>query len=126
MLHEDQVHLKTAVLNFNTWFRTVNPEDIDGTRIWSHGEAFDIPIYEYAAHAVGFKAPCHYRAGRDTRTLFELAGVRTEDLPFVGTKHNALDDAVHQARVVQMAMRKLRSIRMKADAYDEFDVEQRS
>lgn len=107
ILEEDQVHLKAAVLNFNAWFRCLDPDAINSIRIWSHGAAFDLPIYEAAAHAVGFKAPWHYRAPRDTRTLFDLVGLSTEDLLFVGTKHNALDDAVHQAKCVQGAHRRM-------------------
>ncbi len=97
----------------------MNPNDVDGTCVWSHGEAFDIPIYEYAAHAVGFKAPWHYRAGRDTRTLFDLTGFSTKDVPFIGVEHNALDDAVHQARCVQLAMRKLNEHRIFPLRYGE-------
>lgn len=107
VLEVDQLHVKSAVLNFNTWFRQNNAESV-----WGHGAAFDPPVYEAVAHAVGFKAPWSYKAPRDTRTLFDLTGFRTEDLPFVGTKHNALDDAVHQARCVQATMKKLNEHRI--------------
>jgi inhibitor of KinA sporulation pathway (predicted exonuclease) len=104
-LEMHQVHLKTAVLNFNTWFRTYNVEFV-----WSHGAAFDVPIYEAVAVSVGFKPPWGHRGVRDTRTIFDLAGFSTEGLPFVGTKHNALDDAIHQAKCVQAAMKLLRRV----------------
>jgi hypothetical protein len=116
------VHLKMAIMTFNDWFRSSSAEFV-----WSHGAAFDPPVYEATCHAVGFKAPWNYRGVRDTRTLFELAGLKTEDLPFTGMKHNALDDAIHQAKCVQEAMKRLRiereSLRDERDAccvaYDE-------
>jgi hypothetical protein len=81
-------------------------------------------VYEAVCAAVGFRPPWHYRAPRDTRTLFDLAELDARDLPFVGVKHNALDDAIHQAKCVQAAHQRLRSFRLKAEAYDDFDVEQ--
>ena len=45
---------------------------------------------------------------RDTRTLFEMTGVSLKDKKY-GTKttHNAVEDAEHQAIVVQDAYQKL-------------------
>ena len=114
VLEVNQVHLKTACLEFNTWFR-----QNEATHVWSHGAVFDIPIYECVAHAVGFKAPWAYNAGRDTRTLFELVGLKTKDVPFVGIKHNALDDAIHQAKCVQKAMQRLSEWKEQSEEYDE-------
>jgi len=43
---------------------------------------------------------------RDTRTLYEIAGVSLKDGKHV-TSHKAVDDAEHQAIVVQRAYMKL-------------------
>lgn len=80
-----------------------------GLRIWTHGPGFDPPILEAAFHAVGLPVPWFYRALRDTRTLFDTAGIDPEaDGSYrtfmsqynTGTAHNALDDAIAQARCI--------------------------
>lgn len=73
--------------------------------VWSHGAGFDLPILAAAYRACKLPLPWSYRAPRDTRTLFDLAGVeyRTE-------AHHALEDARAQARAVQEALGKLRGV----------------
>lgn len=75
-------------------------------RLWAHGSHFDEPILAAAYRAAKMTCPWHYRAPRDTRTIYEAAG--GVDLPFEGTPHNALHDAKHQARCVIEAYRKLK------------------
>jgi hypothetical protein len=49
----------------------------------------------------------HYTV-RDTRTLYEIAGVRLKDKKYnTKTTHKAVEDAEHQALVVQDAYKKL-------------------
>jgi hypothetical protein len=52
--------------------------------------------------------PWPFYTVRDTRTLFEIAGVRLKDKKY-GTKatHKAVEDAEHQSLVVQDAYKKL-------------------
>lgn len=80
-----------------------------GLRLWTHGPGFDPPILEAAFHACGLPVPWFYRAPRDTRTLFDAAGIDPEaDGSYrtfmsqynTGTAHNALDDAIAQARCI--------------------------
>lgn len=77
-------------------------ETIDG--VWCHGLAFDVPVLCSAYAKCGRVPPWSYRAGRDTRTLFDLAGGAPEvdSTGFVG--HDALDDAMRQAMQVQAAL----------------------
>lgn len=70
-------------------------------RIWSNGPSFDHSLLEAAFRAVGRPYPWHYRAPRDCRTVFELAGM--DGGPDYGTFHTALDDAISQALGVQQA-----------------------
>jgi len=63
-------------------------------RIWCQGPSFDLVLLEAAYRTKGLKAPWKYNAGRDTRTLYELAGIQPDkDRP---TLHNALADAEAQ------------------------------
>lgn len=102
MLMTGQRSLGDVAQCFREWFHGVN-----GGNVWAHGAAFDQPIWDVASKAVGVDVPWHYRAVRDTRTLYALA--EYEPKWSIGTKHNALDDAKHQAMCVQAAVKKLRS-----------------
>ncbi len=67
--------------------------------IWCNGNSFDFPILTNAFAAVGAAAPWKYYKERDLRTLKALhPDIRIERQ---GMHHNALDDATHQARLVQ-------------------------
>lgn len=74
--------------------------------LWSHGAATDAPWLAAAYHACGLPVPWHYRAPRDTRTLFDLAGIDDHSAWLkqhpgpLGIAHHSLDDAVCQARAV--------------------------
>jgi len=70
-----------------------------GAIVWGNGATFDISILE---HAYKFKAPWQFWNVRDVRTIVDLSShlVDKRTLKFQGTAHNALDDAVHQARYV--------------------------
>jgi len=109
------VDLHDALLSFVTWLELVtrniandqSVQDRQYVRLWSHGPAFDPPILAAAykaVKAVGLPVPWHYRAPRDTRTAFDMAGVDDHSAFLnrfsVGTYHHALDDAICQARAV--------------------------
>lgn len=114
---ENPVDLAIVLTKFSSWLKShgVNSKDQNSVRIWSHGAAFDPPIIEalyYAAFEDPKKEsnffPWHYRAPRDTRTLFDLAGVgdHSEWLKrhSWGTLHHALHDAIGQANAISAAI----------------------
>jgi hypothetical protein len=79
--------------------------------VWSNGASFDCVVMESAWRQVSDKPnpiPWPFWTIRDTRTLYEIAGVSLKDKKY-GTKttHRAVEDAEHQAIVVQDAYRKL-------------------
>jgi hypothetical protein len=97
------------VLEVISWFSKWFTQFPTQTKIWSHGASFDIPVLDAVYGRMSkMSVPWNYQAVRDTRTLFDLTSVRMSDVPNTGVKHHALDDAIHQARVVQFAYRKLR------------------
>lgn len=81
----------------------------ENVRIWSHGAPFDPVLLEAAFNAVGRKAPWKFWNIRDTRTIFELAGIKSlhEYRSALDTTHSALADATVQARAVCDAYRRL-------------------
>lgn len=67
--------------------------------IWCNGASFDYPILAAAYAAIREATPWQYWQEHDLRTLKNLnKGARLQRL---GTHHSALDDAIHQARLVQ-------------------------
>lgn len=74
-------------------------------RVWGHGATFDPVLLDAAYRACGLKTPWRPYDARDTRTLYELAGVKPDRA--AGLHHDALDDAKAQALAVQAAMRAL-------------------
>lgn len=79
---------------------------ISGPRyIWSHGSNFDTVVYENASKAVNhrFKVWWSYKDVRDTRTLFDLANYKYT----AKGGHDALDDAMNQAKAVCEAYKQL-------------------
>ena len=72
-------------------------------------------IMAAAYKAVGLPVPWHYRAPRDTRTLFDVAGITDHsawmaDRPGpLGVPHHSLDDSICQARAVCDAWEMLRA-----------------
>ena len=67
--------------------------------IWCNGNSHELPILLNVYSAVGIDTPWHYADERDLGTLKGMnKGLRIER---TGTRHNALDDAIYQARLVQ-------------------------
>lgn len=69
------------------------PASLD-VRVWGNGATFDIPIIEHILSQFGAKTPWKFWNARCYRTMKACFGV---DKKFVGVKHDALDDAKHQA-----------------------------
>lgn len=104
--------LREALRIFSNWLCDLIPapyvpsHGLVGINLWSHGAAFDPPILAAAYAAVGLPVPWHYRAPRDTRTLFDVAGITDHSAWLaarpgpLGIPHHALDDAICQARAI--------------------------
>jgi hypothetical protein len=73
---------------------------------WSNGAPFDIVVMEHAWRQHGRNPPWNFWDVRDTRTLFDIAGVSLKDGGHV-TSHKAVEDAERQATVVQKGYMKL-------------------
>jgi len=82
-------------------------DQYDSPTIWAHSPSFDLVLLEAAYRAVNLKVPWKYHQARDTRTLFDVAGVVLSGFPVHGVKHDALSDAINQANVVGHALQLL-------------------
>lgn len=77
-------------------------------KVWGNGSNFDIGKLETAYGY--YNIPWKFWNIRDVRTVVDLAEglVSRKDIPFTGTKHNALDDAIHQAKYVSKMIKALK------------------
>lgn len=99
-------YLTMALYRLRAWFedrfeRSGAPA-LEG--VWSHGATFDLPILAHAFDAsCSTSTPWGFQLGRDTRTLFARTGSTPRVEHPVGPRHDALADAVNQARQVRAA-----------------------
>lgn len=101
----DAAPLPGVLNSFSAWFlqhRAKYP--------WCHGATFDVPVLAAAYKACGMLPPWDFHDVRDTRTLYDLAGVKPDRSQ--GTHHNALDDAISQAKAAAKALRVLQARRL--------------
>ncbi len=90
------VLLLNALGDFSTWWNRLEGDN-KSKFIWGNGADFDLPILKAAYEAVMMKEPWAPWNGRCYRTLKNLYfGIKAPE--FQGVKHNALADAMHQAR----------------------------
>jgi hypothetical protein len=93
---DDRLNIKEVLIKFSEWFR--------GSKyIWSHGATFDVVIMECLFKKCGLPVPWKFWNVRDTRTLYDVAGIQNSDLP-QNSKHHALEDCKRQIVGVQMAL----------------------
>lgn len=85
---------------FDDWLRKVK-----ANAIWGNGADFDQPILLAAYKAASITPSGWPRYGnrcyRTVKTMFEVPPIA-----FIGTKHNALEDAIHQAKQLTATMQK--------------------
>lgn len=97
-LSADQVPLRDALDSLSTYLA------INGmTHIWAKPPKFGIGLLEAAYRACDLDIPWSHRQPLCVRTALYWSGLDEKSIPFVGVEHNALDDAVHQAKIIHAA-----------------------
>lgn len=80
-------------------------------QVWGNGATFDNAIVKNAYEKCLMSAPWKFWNDRDVRTIVELGyqvGFNPKkDMPFTGIRHDALDDAIHQAKYTSAIWQKL-------------------
>lgn len=82
----------------------------DNRLIWCHGATFDCPLVGEVFRRVGIVCPWQFWEVRDTRTLYDLAGINVKDYA-VPPPHIALNDAIGQTRAANAALKILAGAR---------------
>lgn len=102
--------LPEALLKVSMFYNAANAQEI-----WANSPSFDVAILNSAYRKHTLRSPFHFRGERCYRTMVNVLGIslgeikeRCLSLGIVGTVHNALDDAVHQAVGIQMCYEKMR------------------
>jgi hypothetical protein len=96
-------NLIDGLIEFSDWVGQIeNPKD---RIIWGNGSGFDNVILRSAYERLGITAPWMHYNDRDVRTIVDLGRTLLgfdpkKDMPFTGERHNAMDDAIHQAKYV--------------------------
>lgn len=93
ILDGERVDIASTLEGFTMWFGMGNH-----TPIWSNGATFDIMIMRHAFKLCGLECPWKFWNERCFRTLKNLAPSRAAA---ASVAHDALDDAIAQAYVVQ-------------------------
>ncbi|VEW02052.1 Exodeoxyribonuclease VIII [Escherichia coli] len=105
----DQAKLKDALSRFREFINEYSDEKF--VQVWGNGATFDNAILRRSYERQGIPCPWRYCNDRDVRTIVELGKTIGFDartaIPFEGVRHNALDDARHQAKYVSAIWQKL-------------------
>jgi DNA polymerase III epsilon subunit-like protein len=91
-------NIVTALTRFNDWLAALRQPSDRKMYIWGNGATFDEPIILEACKRYGIKVEWTFRDAMCFRTLKEIGkmyGIKEPE--FVGVKHSALHDAMHQA-----------------------------
>lgn len=92
VFHEPKEPLDAALESLEEWF--------DGAEyVWSNGAGFDIPMLTHAYKRYGMDTPWQFYNTRCVRTYKSLPS--SGKVPKPVNDHNALRDALNQARYVQ-------------------------
>lgn len=88
--YDGMINLKPALVKITEFCKKNNVE-----KLWCYGATFDHVILMDAYKQLRVKFPVSYRDLLDMRTFVYI--MPKAERPNVGTKHNALDDAINQA-----------------------------
>ncbi|ELP2065017.1 3'-5' exoribonuclease [Escherichia coli] len=105
----DEIPLDDALLQLREFIDENSGEFF--VQVWGNGANFNNTILRRSYERQGIPCPWRYYNDRDVRTIVELGKAidfdARMDIPFEGERHNALDDARHQAKYVSAIWQKL-------------------
>lgn len=104
IVNDDAIPLQDALLQFREFVSDNVAGGSKKTQVWGNGASFDNSILRSSYDCIAEDYPWEYWNDRDVRTMVELGQAISFDpkttIPFEGSRHNALADAIHQARYV--------------------------
>ncbi|EPG2871740.1 3'-5' exoribonuclease domain-containing protein [Klebsiella variicola] len=104
IVNDDAIPLQDALLQFREFVSDNVAGGSKKAQVWGNGASFDNSILRSAYDCIAEDYPWEYWNDQDVRTMVELGQAISFDpkttIPFEGSRHNALADAIHQARYV--------------------------
>lgn len=104
IVNDDAIPLQDALLQFREFVSDNVAGGSKKAQVWGNGASFDNSILRSSYDCIAEDYPWEYWNDRDVRTMVELGQAISFDpkttIPFEGSRHNALTDAIHQARYV--------------------------
>ena len=104
IVNDDAIPLLDALLQFREFVSDNVAGGSKKAQVWGNGASFDNSILRSSYDCIAEDYPWEYWNDRDVRTMVELGQAIGFDpkttIPFEGDRHNALADAIHQARYV--------------------------
>jgi len=95
VFHEPKQTLEATLCELSDWLYT------DNHYMWSNGADFDLPMLAHAFSQFHMDIPWKFWNSRCVRTLKTLPQAKGISPERQGVAHNALADAIHQAKLVQ-------------------------
>lgn len=96
VFHEAKQTLQTALIELSDWIGSGDYQ------IWSNGADFDIPMLAHAFTQHQIEIPWKFWNSNCFRTYKKLPQAKSVRYVAAGTKHNALTDALNQAKHLQL------------------------
>ena len=104
IVNDDAIPLQDALLQFREFVSDNVAGGSKKAQVWGNGASFANSILRSSYDCIAEDYPWEYWNDRDVRTMVELGQAISFDpkttIPFEGSRHNALADAIHQARYV--------------------------
>lgn len=104
IVNDDAIPLQDALLQFREFVSDNVAGGSKKAQVWGNGASFDNSILRSSYDCIAEDYPWEYWNDRDVRTMVELGQAISFDpkttIPSEGSRHNALADAIHQARYV--------------------------
>ncbi|MGR6890291.1 3'-5' exoribonuclease [Klebsiella pneumoniae] len=104
IVNDDAIPLQDALLQFREFVSDNVAGGSKKAQVWGNGASFDNSILRSSYDCIAEDYPWEYWNDRDVRTMVELGQAISFDpkttIPFEGSRHKALADAIHQARYV--------------------------
>jgi len=79
------------------------------TKVWGNGSTFDISMLENAYASTKSNPPWKFWNVRDCRTVQEISTFNRSEIPREGTHHNALSDAIYQAKYISAMLQEIKN-----------------
>ena len=104
IVNDDAIPLLDALLQFREFLSDNVAGGSKKAQVWGNGASFDNSILRSSYDCIAEDYPWEYWNDRDVRTMVELGQAISfapkTAIPFEGSRHNTLADAIHQARYV--------------------------